>query len=43
VEQLFIPRDKELLVRQWVKNYRDAQELMEKISSLYWDKLKKKG
>lgn len=41
-EQLFIPRDKEVLVSQWVKNYRDAQELMEKISSLYWDKLKRK-
>lgn len=42
-EQLFIPRDKEALVRQWVKNYQDAQELIEKISSLYWERLKRKG
>jgi hypothetical protein len=41
-EQLYIPKEKEELVRQWVKNYRDAQDLMEKISSIYWDKLKKK-
>jgi hypothetical protein len=43
MEQLFIPKDKESLVSQWVKNYRNAQDLMEKISSLYWDKLKRKG
>lgn len=42
IEQLYIPKEKEELVRQWVKNYRDAQELMEKISSIYWEKLKKK-
>jgi hypothetical protein len=42
VEQLYIPKDKEELVRQWVKNYRDVQELLEKISSIYWDRLKKK-
>ena len=43
VEQLFIAKDKEPLVSRWLKNYRDARELMEKISSLYWDKLKRKG
>ena len=42
IEQLYIPKEKEQLVHQWVKNYRDAQELMEKISSIYWHKLKKK-
>lgn len=41
-EQLFIPKDKEELVRQWVNNYRNVQEMIEKISSIYWDKLKKK-
>jgi len=40
-EQLFIPKDKEELVRQWVNNYRNVQEMIEKISSIYWDKLKK--
>ena len=42
IEQLFIPKEKEELVRQWVSNYQDVQKLLEKISSLYWEKLKKK-
>jgi len=43
IEELYIPREKEELVRQWVKNYREIQELLEKISSLYWERLKRKG
>lgn len=42
VEQLFIPKEKEELVRRWVNNYRDVQELLGKISSIYWDRLKRK-
>jgi len=42
IEQLYIPKDKEELVRIWVKNYRTVQELLEKISSIYWERLKKK-
>ena len=42
IEQLFIPKEKEQLVRQWVNNYNDVQELLEKISSIYWDRLKRK-
>jgi hypothetical protein len=42
VEQLYIPKEKEEIVRSWVKNYRDIQELLEKISSLYWERLKRK-
>lgn len=42
VEQRYIPKEKEELVRQWVNNYKDVQELLEKISSIYWDRLKKK-
>ena len=42
IEQLFIPKEKEELVRQWVNNYQDVQELLEKISSIYWDRLKRK-
>jgi len=41
-EQLFIPKDKEELVRQWVNNYRNVQEMIEKISSIYWERLRKK-
>lgn len=42
MDQLFIPKEKEELVRRWVNNYRDVQELLDKISSLYWDRLKRK-
>lgn len=42
IEQLFIPKEKEELVRRWVRNYHDVQELLEKISSIYWDRLKRK-
>lgn len=41
-EQLFIPKDKEELVRQWVNNCRNVQEMIEKISSIYWERLRKK-
>ena len=42
VEQLYIPRVEEKLVSRWVKNYHDVQDLLEKISSTYWDRLKRK-
>lgn len=42
-EQLYIPREKEALVREWVQNYHLIQGLLEGISSVYWDKLKRKG
>lgn len=40
-EQLFIPKKKEEAVKGWVDNYRIVQGLLEKISSTYWDRLKK--
>jgi hypothetical protein len=43
VEQLYIPAEKEEMVREWVKNYRTIKELVEQISSSYWERLKKKG
>jgi len=42
VEQLYVPKDKEEAVQLWTQGYRDIQELLEKISSAYWDRLKKK-
>jgi len=39
VEQVFIPRDLEDQVREWVRNYRSARELLEKLSELSWEKL----
>jgi hypothetical protein len=41
-EQLYIPKEKEQLVRRWVENYHLMQGLLEKISSIYWDRLKRK-
>jgi len=43
VEQLYIPKEREELARRWAKNYRVVQELLEKISSTYWDRLKRRG
>ena len=42
VEQLYIPKDKEAAVQLWIQRYRDIQDLLEKISTVYWDRLKKK-
>lgn len=42
IEQLYVPKDKEEAVQLWTRGYRDIQDLLEKISSVYWDRLKKK-
>jgi len=42
MEQLYIPQEKEELVREWVNNYHNVQQLLEKISSIYWERLKRK-
>ena len=42
VEQLYIPKEKEEVARLWIQRYREIQELLEKISSSYWDRLKRK-
>jgi len=43
LEQLYIPKSKEAMVREWVNNYRAVKELVEQISSSYWERLRKKG
>jgi len=40
--QLYVPKDWEATVRQWVQGYRAAQELMEEISRLHWDKVRQR-
>ena len=40
--QLFIPRDWEPQVRRWVQQYQEARRLLEEVSLLYWDKVKKR-
>lgn len=43
LEQVYIPKAKEAMVKEWVKNYHRVQELVEAIASSYWERLKKKG
>lgn len=40
--QLYVPKDWEATVRQWVKGYQQAKELMEEISRIHWDKIRKR-
>jgi len=40
--QLFIPKDWEPQVRRWVKQYQQVRKLLEEISLIYWDKVKKR-
>jgi hypothetical protein len=40
--QLFVPKDWEPLVREWVGNHRQARQLMEEVSRIYWDKVRKR-
>jgi len=38
--QLFVPKDWEGRVRQWAREYHLAQDLLEEISQIYWDKVR---
>jgi hypothetical protein len=38
VRQLFIPQAYEQKVRQWIEEYRRAEELLDTIADLYWAK-----
>ncbi len=42
VRQLFIPKDWEPQVRRWAQQYKEARKLLEEVSLLYWDKVKKR-
>lgn len=42
LRQLFVPRRWEPLIRQWVADYHDARRLLEEISRLYVEKLRKR-
>ena len=41
-EQLYVPKQWQAAVRQWVKNYHDLRDLMEKISETHWKKVQKR-
>lgn len=38
--QLFVPRDLEECVRQWVENYHKVRDLLEQVSELSWERIK---
>ena len=40
--QLFIPKDFEPQVRRWVQQYQEARKLLEEISLLYWERIRKR-
>ena len=40
--QLYVPKDWEATVRQWVQSYQQAKELMEEISRIHWDKIRQR-
>jgi hypothetical protein len=42
LRQLYIPRDWEEPVRQWVANYHRVRDLLAQVSDLYWNKVKRR-
>jgi len=40
--QLYVPKDWESRVRQWVEGYHRARGLMEEVSRIYWDKVRQR-
>ena len=40
--QLYVPKDWEPRVRQWVQAHHQAREFMEAISRLHWEKVQKR-
>lgn len=40
-EQVYVPRKWEQQVREWVKQYQQARELLEKVSEIYWRKVRR--
>lgn len=40
IEQLHVPKDWEKRVRQWVRQYRLIHEGLERLSCIYWEKIR---
>jgi hypothetical protein len=40
--QLYVPKDWEPTVRQWVQQYHKARELMEEVSRIHWKKVRQR-
>ncbi len=41
-QQLYVPKQWEQAVRKWVENYQKMRGLMEKVSEIYFDKVRKR-
>lgn len=42
LRQLYVPKDWEEPVRQWVANYHRVRDLLAGVSDLYWNKVKRR-
>jgi hypothetical protein len=40
--QMYVPRQWEMAVRQWIQQYAQARRLMEELSDMHWDKVRKR-
>ena len=40
--QLFVPKDWEPRVRQWVEDHHRARQILEEVSRIYWDKVRQR-
>ena len=41
-QQLFIPKDLENHARRWAQDYQEARDLLEQLSKLCWERLKRR-
>lgn len=42
MRQLFVPKTYEVRVRKWLEQYKKAEDLLEQISDLHWEKIRKR-
>ena len=40
--QIYVPRQREAAVRQWIEQYAQARRLLDELSSLHWEKIRKR-
>jgi len=41
-QQIYVPVHSQEQVRQWVKQYQDARDLLERVAQVYWEKVSKR-
>lgn len=40
--QVYVPKEWETTVRQWIANYGQAREAMDRLSGLHWEKIRQR-